>query len=64
MTAALVKADTSRLVAFSDEAFVALVASELAVVDSEVYLSTCEVLALTSLRSLASSSFTNGLTSC
>ena len=49
MTAALVKADTSRLVAFSDEAFVALVASELAAVDSEVLSVACEVLALTSL---------------
>ena len=47
MTAALVKADTSRLVAFSDEAFVPLVASELAAVDSEVLSAVCE--ALTSL---------------
>ena len=49
LTAALVKADTSRLVAVSDEAFVFLVASELAVVDSEILSAACEVLALTSL---------------
>ena len=49
MTAALVKADATRLVAFSDEVFVALVASELATVDSEVLSAACEVLALTSL---------------
>ena len=47
LTAALVKADTSRLVAVSDEAFVFLVASELAVVDSEILSAVCE--ALTSL---------------
>ena len=49
LTATLVKADTSRLVAVSDEEFVFLVASELAVVDSEVLSAACEVLALTSL---------------
>ena len=49
MTAALVKADTSRLAAFSDEAFVPLVASELVAVDSEVLSVACEVLVLTSL---------------
>ena len=49
MTAALVKADAARLVAFSDESFVPLVASELAAVDSEVLSVACEVLVLTSL---------------
>ena len=49
LTAALVKADTSRLVAVSDEVFVFLVASELAAVDSEVLSVACEVLVLTSL---------------
>ena len=49
MTAALVKADTSKLVTVSDEVFVPLAASELATVDSDVLYAACEILALTSL---------------
>ncbi|MDU4285027.1 MAG: hypothetical protein E7I32_03655 [Streptococcus sp.] len=49
MTAALVKADTSKLVAVSDEVFVPLATSKLAAVDSDVLSATCEILALTSL---------------
>ena len=49
VAAALVKADTSKLVTVSDEVFVPLAASELATVDSDVLYAACEILALTSL---------------
>ena len=49
MTAALIKADTSKLVAVSDEVFVPLAASKLATVDSDVLSAACEIPALTSL---------------